>query len=375
MAAKGDYFGRNQALDGLRGAAVLSVAIGHIATDIGGLGPAFQATIWTARTATPMELAFRAIHAVFNADAAVILFFVLSGLVLTRSLDKQTPNLQTSLSFTTRRILRLFPVAIAAAAIVAIVTRVLGFATVSLHEAIGSGLLYDTRLNGVIWTLQIELFGSALILCLWLLRRLAGTLALICCVAPLWTASWLIPAVPHWPFPAELPVMLPPFIAGALLTDLPEQLFGKPLLIGSVAVLLSADFLVGHDAMAWRIDTIAAAGLVGCVYRGRARILAKKPTVFLGRVSYPFYLLHVAGLYITVRLIPQLPWPFTLFVLDSAASVLIALSLAWIIHIAVELPSIGAGKVLSGSTRRTIPFPSVVGPHSVSTETSDSARK
>ena len=77
---------RNYDLDGLRGLAALSVAIGHCASVAGGIGPALRMTVATAPDATLQDAVFRFLHIVFHADAAVILFFVLSGLVLSRSL-------------------------------------------------------------------------------------------------------------------------------------------------------------------------------------------------------------------------------------------------------------------------------------------------
>src|SRR5215471_18861534 len=104
---------RIRELDGLRGLAALSVTLGHCASEIGGLGAAYTVTLFTAFAAAPADLAFRFLHVLFPADAAVEVFFVLSGYVLTRSL-RNAPALGAEIApFLTRRVFRLFPVSIA----------------------------------------------------------------------------------------------------------------------------------------------------------------------------------------------------------------------------------------------------------------------
>ncbi|WP_043362457.1 hypothetical protein [Belnapia sp. F-4-1] len=72
---------RNHALDSLRGLAALAVALGHCVLAVTGHGA------WTLRLAdlpdadAPAILA-RLGHALFPADAAVLVFFALSGHVL-----------------------------------------------------------------------------------------------------------------------------------------------------------------------------------------------------------------------------------------------------------------------------------------------------
>ena len=128
---------RNRELDGIRGLAALYVAVGRCATATGGLPvPGETHSDWPRMTAT--QLAFRLIHEVFDADAAVVLFFV-------------------------RRAFRLLPVSILSGLVMGLL---LPFAP---SRIVGSMFLLDIRPNPVLWTLQVEIVGSVAILDAWAL--------------------------------------------------------------------------------------------------------------------------------------------------------------------------------------------------------------
>ncbi|HDR8964414.1 TPA: acyltransferase [Burkholderia vietnamiensis] len=100
---------RNTQLDGLRGWAALSVAIYH------GINIPSQAA--HEALMLPMQaqtssyaIATKFLVATFNGSLAVVIFFVLSGKVLLESLMRSRKSMpESSIDFTIKRILRIYP--------------------------------------------------------------------------------------------------------------------------------------------------------------------------------------------------------------------------------------------------------------------------
>jgi peptidoglycan/LPS O-acetylase OafA/YrhL len=328
---------RNQDLDGLRGISALFVALGHSATFGGGTGLALGMTPATFSAATWTDAVFRVLHLVFHADAAVVVFFVLSGLVLTHSLRRSRNASLTS--YVIRRAFRLLPVSIASALIVGALVP-----TSTWEQIIGAAFLYDTRLNGVLWTLQIEVAGSALIFALWYARTLHIAAFVLLCIGVCAMATY---------HPRPVFVFLPAFALGALVADLPRTK-GWPLILPvALAALLTSDFFLGVTLNTRWLQIAGATGVVAYLSQHTTKATSNPISAFLGRVSYPFYLLHLAGALIAVRLglmkigLPPLP----LFAAHALSSVTFALALAWLVRIAIELPGIKTGGWVSERTR------------------------
>ena len=72
---------RNHALDGIRGLAALAVALGHSNLAITGLS-VWRSTLFDFPMMSPGDVMARLLYVLFPQDAAVTLFFVLSGPVL-----------------------------------------------------------------------------------------------------------------------------------------------------------------------------------------------------------------------------------------------------------------------------------------------------
>lgn len=328
---------RNRDLDGLRGLAALSVAIGHSASFSGGTGIALRMTPSTVKDGSWTDVIFRALHIVFHADAAVVVFFVLSGLVLARSLRNQPET--NALSFTIRRIFRLFPVSIAAA----IITGAL-LPTATWEQIVGAALLYDTKLNAVLWSLQIEVAGSALIFALWFARRINVLLFIVLCAATFAMARY---------YPRPVFVFMPAFVLGSVIDDLPKFKWRAALLPLSILSLMTADFFLGVTFTTRWLQIFGSFGLVA-YFAQNSSILTRNPVShFLGLVSYPFYLLHLAGALIAIKLgLSQFTLsPIPLFVAHAVASITIALPISWAVHTVIENPGIRLGVWLSGSIR------------------------
>jgi peptidoglycan/LPS O-acetylase OafA/YrhL len=155
---------RNESLDGIRGLAALSVALGHCYL------VAFGLDIWraTARdlfTLLPEDIGYRLLSLAFPADPAVMVFFVLSGNVLWQSFVRKRLSCGSFLDYVLSRLWRLMPPIAAATVLMDYFTRVSG------TEPLANILLLRTNVLGVTWSLQVEMVGSLAIFAMWLWGR------------------------------------------------------------------------------------------------------------------------------------------------------------------------------------------------------------
>ena len=123
-----------------------------------------------------------AMKALFNGHGAVVMFFVISGFVLSLSLASG-PQAATPAArrFFTARLLRIYPAVVATIVLFAIVYRVFGVALAgSQAEHYTAGgllrhmLLLDFAINGVLWSLQLEVLAVPAIFLLYFVSRRWG---------------------------------------------------------------------------------------------------------------------------------------------------------------------------------------------------------
>jgi peptidoglycan/LPS O-acetylase OafA/YrhL len=299
-------------------------------------------TLATAPSATLQDAVFRLLHIVFHADAAVIVFFVLSGLVLSRSLRRRDDGLP---SYLIRRAFRLFPVAIAAALIIGFLTPASTWAQIA-----GAAVLYDTSLNGVLWTLQIEVWGSLWVYVAVTARRIHPAL-----FVGVLGATAAMSYFDHRP----IQLFLSAFALGAIIDDLPTAVVNRLTAALGLLALMTADFFLGAGfAMrCWQMG--GAFIVVAYVARNSIWLTSNRFAHFLGRVSYPFYLLHLAGALIVVRLGARSSDvdPYVSFVVYSLSSIVTAIALAWITHIVIEVPGMAIGEKARRLTTAIRPSP------------------
>lgn len=332
---------RNNALDGLRGLAALIVAIGHCNLTLTGLR-IHAATLDNLSSLNAGELRARLFYLIFNQDAMVVLFFMLSGHVLGLALrQRATSPLMEVMPYLVRRICRLLPVGIIAA---------LPFLYLApqapLRQIVETMVFYDRSLNGVIWSLQVEIFGSLLIFALWALRwRWLAMLSIPVFVGLILTHQSTSFVIQY----------MPAFALGYLIRSgirLPKWIICSGVVL-AVIVLMGTDLLIGHGIPLGYLQTLAAFVIVGALVNWPqsigARLLSSRPIHFLGLVSYPFYLLHPAAVQITAPLI-QGHWAGMSMMMRvaelSMVSVVTGLSAAWVAHKLVEQPGIRLGQVI-----------------------------
>ena len=325
---------RDAELDALRGLAALAVALGHCVTRTAPR-PLYDKSFGEIDYGNVTEVAMRLLHLVFNADAAVILFFVLSGHVLITSLAKTGPGYLTALpAYAVRRVLRIYPVLIFSFVPFALIVQP------GMEQLVANALLWRTDLNGVTWSLQIELIGSLIVFAVWCLpARLAWLLPVAIVASALWVAGSVN-------IHTYLPLFLMGCFAGSVRAVLRPR---RAWLLLSTVAFLGADFAFGPGARTILFQGAMATLMVANAAPGIAAWLASRPVQFLGKVSYPFYLLHPSALrlLLTPAVAAYLPfksWPPLIgFATLALATCAIALPAAWYTHRLIELRGIALG--------------------------------
>jgi peptidoglycan/LPS O-acetylase OafA/YrhL len=310
---------RLAALDGLRGVAALVVLLSHVVeAGAGGLSATLALNLGDPRGVEHL-LSRTPLAVVWSGQQFVIVFFVLSGLVLTRSaLRRPTPVV----AFLAGRAVRLYlPVWLSllpAAALMVLVPRVHGLDPGGVGYWLGGyarsvGLEQVARdmalvlrdnhalnrgtLNGVLWSLRWEVvFSLLLVLLLPLLRRVSRRTA----------PALLLAAVLAVELPGRHAALefLPPFVVGMLLAlhgdvlvKLGARLAGRGagLAVGAAVCLLSADLWMGRAAGPSGMLVLLGATLavaIPLVYASVARGLCTSPAQWLGTRSFSLYLVH-----------------------------------------------------------------------------------
>ena len=320
--------GRNLALDGVRGLAALSVALGHCMLIVAGI-EVWSKTAFDFPNMPAQEIAGRLMHLLFPSNGAVMVFFVLSGYVLWGSFARKHSAVADAPDYVVARLFRLLPLVIATTLLYWLVT----FPTPS--ELIANMVLLSTSMNKVLWSLQVEMIGSMVIFIAWLIARNDWTRLFIalCVVAA---------AVPFFrgnPFV----VYLPAFLLGALIHHVPARIWqSRALLVAALAVLLLPSIVFSYHGVTRLLEILAAVAIVGCVAVQRPPVLERAPVRFLGAVSYPFYVIHPLGMTGALNFIGPLPGMNFLFQFGVYAlvSLLISLPVAWLLHVTVEMPAL-----------------------------------
>lgn len=326
------------------------------------------------------ESTHAAIDAVFNAHAAVVVFFVLSGYVLGQSLNRVRLGREAISHFYTRRVFRIYPAlwtALGLALIGVLAGRTAGdlalsgwygeladsfYSTPTAIAAISSLVPISTQYNPPSWSIFVELVGSlALPIMILIMRRDP---------AHRWTVPLVLAAVSlsgYWFASLQLLFGYPVFFAlGALLAlDNPLSRVRPGMLIAVAIGALLALLLVRPlanaiiegrfvpityrytDPLLALAEGVAAALLLGAlVARPRNRWLEQQPLIWLGDISYSLYLLHFPLLFLAFECVgPAIGLSGVSGALVAGAlAILAAVLLAALTYRFVELPAIREGK-------------------------------
>ena len=366
----GPYFPR---VDALRGIAALLVAGMHVSQSRWGEGgylfqplPGIPHPFWDNLT--------RLLRHGLNGHGAVILFFVISGFVLSLSLDRGPRGIPASARrFFMARVFRLYPAIFATVTAFALLYYAFGAAlpgVTPLHYSIASllrnALLLETTVDGVMWTLQVEVLAAALVFFAFHMRRRFGEGAVIVLgmtfVGLAFSRTWteLINADVK-PLQGTFA-----FLFGMLVPTLGRG-FAAPVSRRAAAGITSATVLLfflarGLFGVRWGMIVEAGAGaaFIALLVYGPPlsvyRTLDLGIVRFFGRISYSFYLFHPVALMVVWKMPDRIgswiaagiPPPIITIALWIATSAAIA-PLATASYRWVEWPAMKLGRRATGA--------------------------
>ena len=322
---------RLHGLDALRGLAAMGVLLYHYSWAYDAIGP---------RHAAP------GLWATFPyGNFGVELFFIISGFVIVMTLERT----KTARAFILSRAARLYPAFIACLCTTLLVSRVTNH---SPGKGYGSQLVANLTmapalfgfpgLDGSYWSLQYELVFYALA-ALAVLGLNIPRLEISCLV-------WLGCAIGiriFWPDPTRLIQLLTAarfahlFIIGVMLHCLHKGQSSSLTWVTLFAALFTASFGPhwAAEPLPVPVYVMMIAGFALAVWLATSRWagwMDQAPLRFLGRISYPLYLVHqVAGFALLTRLEG---WGINPN-LSFAATTVAAILLAWAISGTIEWPA------------------------------------
>ncbi|MCW6511248.1 acyltransferase family protein [Hyphomicrobiales bacterium BP6-180914] len=314
----------------------MAVALGHSNLAVTGL-VAWQATLFDLPHLGWRDVSGRLLYLVFPSDAAVTLFFVLSGYVLWQSFQRSLENggrdhslmrLASDLpDYIVGRLYRLLPTLMASCLIMA------SFTGASVPVLIKNMLLLDHDLIGVSWTLQVEAICSLALFVAHRLLRGSAKGALVCLLLVIACAGFFRGSNFFLFFPA--------FLLGALIGSIPSHFWRRWMAPVGFMILSCGSLVLTRHAPGRACEMIGATLLIGSVGTLQPKILLAPVLVFLGEISYSFYLADPLGLLWAHAFVddraPQSAF-FISFVVLAIASIALTLPTAWLLHVALERP-------------------------------------
>ncbi len=365
-------------MQSLRGLAALSVAVGHSFTVMS--NGRIEDAHFTLRAGNTLLAAGEIL---VQPNTAVIVFYVLSGFVLGKSLRRHAladNGLCQFVAFAVRRLWRLLPVmwlSILLATAVAILVRHVPFEGTTvwfnqfLSVAVSPAILLQNllgvsySLNSVLWSIQIELVMIALLPPLVWISERTSLLADSGIVAALYAAPLALwseaPIFAMFTYCFYVGVTLPKFLSHPKTARCLGNSFG---LLIALALLLPIEYLYVSNRL-WMpykflIDTLVSGYAIAFVLLrpdcGRARFLDHPILVWLGDISYSFYCYAMPILILVAwTLLMIVPRSVAISDLGATAIVLacvvlcltISLVLARISFVHIETPCIAIGHLWS----------------------------
>lgn len=350
------------ALDGLRGLAAFTVMLGHIAY------------VWHDSPLAHGALQRGLVAVARTGHPAVLLFFALSGFVLYLAYLKNTATPYGA--YLTRRFFRIYPALLGALAIALVLLVVqnpgpdpaLGpwaHAQWSFQPTVVQVLrnvlllgftVDDSRLDPVIWSLVVEVRFSIVFPLLALIAHRNRWSILIVAVA-----AWVIGSLMADALQLKMPLQSGATSLGSLalfLTYLPAFCLGifaadwfsmpRPALMPSPALqlvmvvgLLAVGKLLNSD-LAWSL--VSALLIVIALTKGPFNtLLTARPSLFLGRISYSLYLVHLP----VIMFCAFAAAPHTSILVGLAIAFVAAIGIATAMYYAIERPGMALGRSLA----------------------------
>ena len=264
----------------------------------------------------PGRIILKVVLSLFNGEAAVDVFFVISGIVLLRSLrpmlDRSGDGAWVARAFLLRRVVRLWPLLA-----VVLAVHVASFAVIdrfwpglihpfTLDDLLSNLALSDFPVNGATWTLRWELIGAPLILLWFFAGRRFGVRAILpAMLAVIAVVCWVPSLIHNLALVTTLPFMAAGMaIESGFLAPVIRSLRGPAALAGALgaafAIFATELFLPLANGGAWRhllgllvSVTVLVAILEAEIPGPLTAVLLARPSQFLGRISFSLYLWNV----------------------------------------------------------------------------------
>ncbi len=313
-------------LDALRGIAALLVVGFHYTTKFGEL------------YGHPQEIGINFSHGHFG----VQLFFCISGFVIAMTLDRTS----SWMDFVVSRFSRLYPSFWVAVATTFLVVSILGLPGkevgiehVPANLTMVPNLLKANMVDGVYWTLQVELFFYIIML----LLHLSGFLKHIHAVSFVWLGMQAIYLVAKSFYSLDLPYtvasfLILPYISFFTIGIVAYQAykFQRTISVADIAILLFANAISsGSGFGTWLVHCMCVAVFIG-LSQGYLRPICVKPLLFAGTISYALYLLHEnIGWAVMLKLYALGLHP----AITILGALLLAIILSWLLVRFVEQPA------------------------------------
>jgi peptidoglycan/LPS O-acetylase OafA/YrhL len=371
-------------LGALRGIAAIGVVIYHVFlfVPIGGIDLPHSMPLDLSHLHLLAQHLFLAL---FNGRGLVVLFFVLSGCVLSLSLDRRPGFGPADVpGYLVRRGMRLYPLLILAASAGALLQMIIGPNALPAasswanwhydvprealpYEWFKNAIGYSNSLNSPAWSIGVELVASAIFPVLYFLslRPIRAAVSLVCLVVAMFAIA---------PLPGNLQIFAFSFFVGALIPRYGRTVarwyealgpVGRRLLL--LAALLPFMFgrrliLTFHPSVAATtlVESLCAGVVVSLIlFRPCPRLFATPLLQWLGRVSYGIYLLHIIVLFALAYLVlPYLSTEGTGAAISAilvlgAGTLVIVLPLSWATYGALEDPMQRLGSRWDRQLRRT----------------------
>jgi peptidoglycan/LPS O-acetylase OafA/YrhL len=383
-------------VESVRGLAALCVAVTHTLGYLSvnqGLGRSLL------DQTSARDVALKIVNGLLNGENAVIVFFVISGVVIARSLDGRRDGKRAGgdfVPFMIRRVLRLYPAHIVA------ILGIVGLAFLFLigrppidfaafpgsypaTSADAAGWLNGTvfnplkwqsvagnlamaswSMNLVVWSLYTEVCAAPFLPLFHRLSRKANgwldaatLLALIAVTLLSWEHLWS-----RYLFVFYLGMMVETRgLAWARLLE--RRLGGSRLAVAVIYVLmmLPNTFSAHRSPAVILVEAAGAFSIISLIVlsEGRApfRSLERPALRWNGRLSYSFYLWHFFIMTIVVRALysgfsadAMRQFEIPIIALAAIITIAIALGVAQLSYRLVEMPSVGLGRQLAGQWSR-----------------------
>jgi peptidoglycan/LPS O-acetylase OafA/YrhL len=310
-------------LDALRGLAALLVVLFHYTTHYD-RSYGHSAPLW-------VEVAF--------GKYGVQLFFAISGFVILMSLER----IERARDFLLGRVARLYPAYWAGLSLTFTVVTVFGLPQreVSIEAAVVNLTMFQElfripHVDGVYWTLTVELAFYSLVLVLLSARVLGKVIPIFIALVALQTLAELALQAMGLPYAARFAGRphLQFFALGVLAFKRSRGEVPLPSTLALVGVCLAHELLVGS---APPLVLGAILGIAYALSTGALGWLTWRPLTLLGFISYPLYLVHQNIGYLTIQRLEAAGWRPEAAV---AVALAVALLLATAITHLVEQPAL-----------------------------------